>query len=345
MIDIFKTGNAFEVTTMAAALEKIPYKQSRIRDLKLFAEKPIATTTFLIEERDGMLSIIETSPRGAAGKAVGNAKGRVRPFTTTHLSRTAKVMADEVQGVRMFGSENAVLTIEQKRNEKLALIQAMHEQTWEYHRVGAMVGKVLDADGTTVLLDVYSAFGVTQQTHNYDFTDATADMRYETEQVLDLIDDELGGSGYDSVIVFCGGTFYDRLIKHKFIQDYLKQIAASGDASLIADQRQGFSLAGVRFERARRWKVKNADGTLISMIAATEAYAVPIGVTDQDGPMFRGYFAPQPFLETVNRLNPPLVVKAHVDPMDKFIEMEGVSCPAYINTRPRSVIKLTGTFS
>jgi hypothetical protein len=57
--------------------------------------------------------------------------------------------------------------------------------------------------------------------------------------------------------------------------------------------------------------------------------------------MFIGRFAPQPFFDCVNRLNPPLVVKADADPKGKWIDMEGVSCPLYLNTRPRAVIQLT----
>lgn len=337
MLDIFN-ADAFSVTTLTAALMKQPYRPLRIGEMRLFDEQPIATTAVAIEAAEGQLSLIATSARGSAGDFAADSKRKIYSFTANHLRRNAKVMADEVQGVRVFGTENALATIEAKRDAKLELLRAMHEQTFEYHRVGALLGKVLDADGTTVLLDTFAAFGVTQQTHDFVLTNATLDVRSECEGVADQIDDELGASLYDHIHVFCGGTFYDTLIKHKFVQDVLK---AQLGARMLDDLRAGFTIGGLTFERARRWKVKTPTGTTIDMIPTNEAYAFPVGVTTTDGPMFIGRFAPQPFFDTVNSLNPPIVVKAILDPAEQFIDLLGVSCPLYLNTRPRAVIKLT----
>lgn len=339
MLDIF-SNDAFSVTSLAAAIKKIPYKPSRLGPggLNLFDEKPIATTAIGIEYQDGQLSLISASARGSAGDLIADAKRKLYSFNAQHLRRNAKVMADEVQGVRVFGSEDQTQTIEQKRDEKLAILQAMHEVTWEYHRVGALIGTVLDADGSTTLLDVYGAFGLTQQTYDFPLTTATTDIRACGEAVADLIDDDLGATTYDHLHVFCGGTFYDALIQHKFVQDALK---AQLGQRLFQDLRSGFSIGPLTFERAKRWRVKNAAGSTIDMIGANVAYAFPVGANTPEGPMFIGRFAPQPFLDTVNRLNPPLVVKAVQDPADQFIDLIGISCPLYLNTRPRSVVKIT----
>jgi hypothetical protein len=204
--------------------------------------------------------------------------------------------------------------------------------------VGALTGKVLDADGTTELLNLFTEFGVVQQTHDFNFGNANLDVRAECEGVGDKIDDELGASTYNSIHVFCGGTFYDTMIKHKFVQDVLK---AQLGARMLDDLRSGFKIGPLTFERARRWRVKSPSGAMIDMIPTDVAYAFPVGAFTTEGPLFIGRFAPQPFFDTVNRLNPPLVVKAELDPKQRWIDMEGVSCPLYLNTRPRTVIKLT----
>lgn len=343
MLDIFNS-DAFSLTSLAAAIKKIPYKPQRLGPggLALFDERPIATTSISIESVNGLLSLIGASARGSAGDIVGDAKRTMIPFTAQHLVRNAKVMADEVQGVRVFGTEDMNQTVEAKVAEKLATIQAMHEVTWEYHRVGALIGSVLDADGSTVLLDVYSKFGVSQQTADFELTDDGLDVRQACEGVADLIDDELGGSTYDRLHVFCGADFYDDLIAHPFVQAILRaQLAQQGNDRALTDLRGGFTIGPLTFERAKRWKIKNANGDTITMIAADVAYAFPIGAASADGPMFIGRFAPQPFFDTVNRLNPPLVVNAVPDPHKQFIELKGISCPLYLNTRPRAVVKLT----
>lgn len=341
MLDIFNS-DGFSITALTAAVTKVPYKPARLGELGLFDEKPISTTSVAIEQQDGQLSLIGDSPRGSAGDLIVDKKRSLVSFTARHLARNAKVMADEVQGVRAFGSENAMLSVEQKRDEKLAILRAMHEVTWEYHRVGALTGSVLDADGSTVLLDVHAAFGVSQQVSDFALTNASLDVREQCELVADKIDEELGGSTYERVHVFCGGTFYDTLIKHAYVSAVLKASGAAAALTLLQDLRKGFSIGPLTFERAKRWKVKNpATGALIDMINTDVAYAFPVGAMTPEGPLFIGRFAPQPYFDTVNRLNPPLVVKAELDPKQRFIDLEGVSCPLYLNTRPRAVIKLT----
>lgn len=339
MLDVFNS-NAFTMTSLAATLQKLPYKPSRLGPggLNLFDERPINTTSIAIESRDGQLSLINATARGSAGDLVGDSKRALVSFAANHLRRNAKVMADEVQGVRLFGTEDQTLTIDAKIAEKLAIIKAMHEVTWEFHRMGAITGTVLDADGSTVLLNLFTEFGVAQNTYDFVLSNANLDVRLGCELVADKIDDELGASSYDEIRVLCGGGFYDAMIGHAYVQAALT--AQNGERKLD-DLRQGFKIGPLVFERAKRWVVKNSAGTNVSLIGDNVAYAVPVGVVTPDGNPFIGRFAPQPFLDTVNRLNPPLVVKAVADPADQYIELLGISCPLYINTRPRMVVKLT----
>lgn len=342
MQDVFNS-DAFSEISLAAAIKKIPYKPTRLGPggLALFDERPVATTAIAVEEVSGQLSLISASPRGATGDVLINSKAKLRTFAAQHLSRNAKVMADEVQGVRVFGSEDQTLTVEMKVAEKLTYLQAMHEVTWEYHRVGALLGSVLDADGSTVLLDVNTAFGVTQSSQDFAFTTSTTDIRSLCEAVADLIDDELGGVTYEHIHAFVGGDFYDAMIKHKYVQDALKAQTLAGAAKVLEDLRNGFTIGPITFERAKRWKCSDASGNSRLFIPVDVGYAFPVGASTPEGPMFIGRFAPQPFLDCVNRLCPPLVVKPEIDPKQRFVEMTGVSCPLYLNTRPKAVIKLT----
>lgn len=342
MQDVFNS-DAFSEVNIAAAIKKIPYKPMRLGPggLSLFDEKPISTTAVAIEEASGQLSLIGSSPRGAAGDVLVDTKRKLRTFSAQHLSRNAKVMADEVQGVRAFGTDDQEVAVDMKLNEKLATLQAMHEVTWEYHRVGALIGKVLDADGASVLLDVYDAFGVTQSVQDFAFTTSTTDIRSLCDAVADLIDDELGAVGYDHVHAVVGGDFYDALIKHKYVQDALKAQTLAGAAKVLEDLRNGFTIGAITFERAKRWKCVDAAGNSRLFVSTDVGYAFPVGATTPNGPMFIGRYAPQPFLDCVNRLCPPLVVKPEIDPKQRFVELTGVSCPLYLNTRPKAVIKLT----
>jgi hypothetical protein len=145
-------------------LKKIPYKPSRLGPggLALFDERPIATLSIAIEEVNGQLSLIGASPRGSAGDILDRRKRKLRSFVAQHLSRNAKVMADEVQGVRVFGSEDETQTIEHEGGREAgdppvdARGHVGVPPRGRAHRQRARRGR------STSLLDVYTAFGVTQ---------------------------------------------------------------------------------------------------------------------------------------------------------------------------------------
>jgi hypothetical protein len=119
MLDIFRS-DAFSVTSLTAAILKAPYKPGRIGTLGLFRESGMTTTTAVVEEKDGFLELIETSQRGAPAKSLGNQKRTAKSFVASHLERESKIMADEVQGVRAFGSEDAHADVQAIVDEKMA---------------------------------------------------------------------------------------------------------------------------------------------------------------------------------------------------------------------------------
>lgn len=72
------------------------------------------------------------------------------PFNTIHLPARSTIRADEVRGLRQFGSESeleSVQTMVQKRQIKH---RRQLDATIEYHRIGAIKGQILDADGRGV---------------------------------------------------------------------------------------------------------------------------------------------------------------------------------------------------
>ena len=81
-------------------------------------------------------------------------------------------MAEEVQGVRAFGSETATQTVQGQVMERGAIHSQSLEATHEYSRIGAVKGIVTYADGST--LNLFTEFGVSQLTEiAWDLTNKT----------------------------------------------------------------------------------------------------------------------------------------------------------------------------
>ncbi len=286
-----------------------------------------------IEERDGQLSLIPTSPRGGEADTIGADARRMRAFTVPHLARESTILADSIQGVRAFGTESTEEMVQTVVNQRLATLRAMHEVTLEYLRMGAVKGLILDASGST-LYNLYTEFGVEQKTVDFDFADPTLAIRAKCKGVLRLIEDELGASVYRQARALCSESFFDALIDHPNVVETFKY--REGEA-LRQDIRRGFLYGGIVWEEYRG-KVGSTD-----FITDGEAYCFPEDAMVEGGSLFQTYFAPADFEETVNRIGLPLYAKQAPDPsgLNRFRLLHTQSNPLPLCLRPAAVVKLT----
>ena len=326
MVDPF-TPNAFSLNTLTAMMNNLPYAPGRIGQLGWFDEAGISTLTAILEEQDGVLSIVAPSPRNAPGQplaAVG--ARRVRPFAIPHLPQTDAIYADEVQGVRAFGSENQAEVLQTKIVEKLTQMRANIDYTSEYHRLLAVQGTYIDVNGDSKSL--FTEFGVSQQTQSMALSaSASSKAREKAYLVLEAIESALDGLPFSGVRVLCSPGFWKALIEDKDAKDtYLNTQMAS---SLRNDPRMAFDWNGLTWERYR--------GTTLAKITDDCAYAVPEGVPG----LFLTRFAPANYIETVNTIGLPYYSKGVPMEMGKGLKMEAQSNPLNICTRPRAVVKLT----
>src|SRR5687768_6202977 len=162
-------NDAFSFVSLTGALENLPVVPTMVGDLNLFTEVPITTTIESFEEKGGQIFLIPSQARGAANRVVATRPRKMRNFNVPHYPLEAAVLADDLTGVRMFGSEVDQETLDNLINEKLTICKQSHALTEEYSRVGAVQGIVYDADGTTEIYNFFDEFGVTEQTESFDF--------------------------------------------------------------------------------------------------------------------------------------------------------------------------------
>ena len=330
-MDVFK-DDAFSLRSLTASINKLPMKPGRLGQLGLFTERGITTTTVQIEEKSGTLSLIQTSPRGEPGDTIGRDKRKLRALNVPHLQREGQINADEVQGIRRFGTESDVETVQGLVNDRMSVLRAMHEVTLEHLRMGALKGLILDADLSTIY-NLFTEFGVTQDTVAFDFSDVDLDVRNVCTHVLRTMEDNLGAATYTGARALCSSDFFDGLIGHSQVKESFKY--QEGQV-LRTDLRRGFTFGGITFEEYRG----KVGSTLF--IAQGEAYCFPEGAMVEDGPLFQTYFAPADFEETVNTLGLPFYAKQAPDrDFNRFTKLHTQSNPLPLCLRPDAVIKLT----
>lgn len=328
-LDIFN-NDAFSVQSLTAAINQAPDGQSVPTLLdSLYAEEGIITTAVSIERDGDSLALVPAGTRGAVADLTVGEKRDMLDFSTIQLATSATVLADEVQNVRAFGKESEVETVLNLVNKRAQKMRRRIESTITYHRVGAITGKVFDANGTKVLLDVHSRFGIVQQEVNFDLATSTSNVMQKIRDAKRKAEDALGDSGMiTGWIAVCGRTWYDALISHQKVE---KAFERWNDGQFMRqDNRVDFAFGGVNFKEFYG-KVGNID-----FIGMNDAYLIPMGVAD----MFISRFAPADYMETVNTLGLPFYVKHELLRMDKGVELEAQSNPLNLCTRPKAIIRL-----
>lgn len=321
-------SDIFSLSSLTAAINEQQYAPRRLGEMGVFQAEGIRTTSLVIEKSGHQLGLVESRSRGAPANVVGGDKRTGVTFSCAHLPTTATISADEVQGVREFDSEDNLQAVQNEVNKRLAKMAKRLDVTHEYHRVGAVKGKVLDADGT-VLVDLFQAFGITQKTVSMALGTSTTDVQGKCLDILELIEDGLGDLFFSGGRVLCGKSFWKQLVTHKMVRE---AYARHQDGSqLRGDLREEFAFGGLIFERYRG----SVGGT--AFVADGEAYAMPMGVDD----LFISRFAPADYMDAVNTLGLPLYSSSELLPHGKGVSLEAQSNPAHLNTRPQSCIKLT----
>lgn len=327
-LDIFN-GDAFSLQSLTKAINDVPFQPTRIGSLGLFSEESINTTAVSIERLGQTLSLVPVSARGSVPPANRDEKRSLFDIRTVRLAQRDELFADEIQNVRAFGSETELEAIQTKVNRKLQKMRRNTDVTMEYQRIGALKGQVLDSDGSTVLLDCYSLFGLTKQTHDLKLDVDTTKVKLEVIAAKRKVENALGAKQYTGLRVFCSASFFDALVGHPAVTKAY-DLWLEGQF-LREDQRGGFPFVGVQWEEYRG-KVSGVD-----FIPDGKAIMVPEGVAD----MFVTNFAPADYNETVNTNGLPYYARQEAKPMNRGIDLEAQTQTISINTQPDAVIELT----
>ena len=188
ILDIFNQ-DAFSVTSLTKAVNDMPFVPGQVGALGVFEEEGIDTLTVAIESQDGDLSLVAPTPRGGPGEVTADSKRKIRVFRVPHYQRDDAVMADEVQGVRAFGTSSTRETVTHKVNTRMARHVRALDATLEHQRIGALKGVVLDKNGN-VIEDLYQRFDIARPAPvALGLDNANTKLREKVFDVLQSIED------------------------------------------------------------------------------------------------------------------------------------------------------------
>lgn len=329
MLDVF-SDNAFSLTELTAAVNAQPFVPGQVGNLGIYQWDGVYTTDLVIEEQKGVLTLVAPSPRGGPGETIPKEGRKIRKLMIPHLQRDDAVMAEEVQGVRAFGTENQVESVLDRVVERSMIHFRDFDATREHMMVGGIKGVVLDKNGS-VIHNLFNEFNVAAPDPVYfNLDDATPEsgvLRDTCDTIIETIEDELGAGTYDHIHAICGRQAYKKLFRHpEVIDSYLNTVEA---AFLRQGLPRTFPFGDITFERYR------TGSGLASFIDDDEIRFFPVGTSG----LFLGRFAPADYNETVNTKGLPRYAKVIEMRNGKGYDLEVQSNPIVVCTRPRVLIK------
>lgn len=335
-MDIFNS-DAFSMVSLTEALNEQEFQPSFLRNRGIFTPKRVRTETVAIESKAGVLSLIPTSPRGAAPESSSAGKRTLRDFRTVRIAKSDRITASELANIRAFGSETELMQVQAEVADRLngpAGLMRDIELTWENMMLGAIQGQVVDADGS-VIEDYFDAFGVTQDAEiDFDLDNASpasGAVRKKCNQVVRQMMKAAAGAwvpGRTMVEAVVGDAFWDDLVAHPEVREtYLGTQQAADLRNDVGMAYEQFVYGGIRWINYRG----TDDGSTVA-VGTDKAKFYPVNAPGA----FLMAYSPGEFFDTINL--PGQDVYSLVIPDQKrnaFVDVEVYSYPLPIATRPK----------
>ena len=325
----------FDLVTLTAMINNQPFVPGQLGALGIFDEEGVSTTTIKIEEQDGSLSIIEPSARGGPGQTVDDDDRRTITFDIDHYEINDAVNAEEVQGVRMFGSSDQAETVRNRVEGKQAKHARSFDTTLEHQRVGAIKGVVVSGKGK-VLHNLYDRFDIAVPAPIVLGLGAqVAGIAGKIKgDVVHLIEDELDAT-YGHIHATAGRGFMAALWDQKEIRE---TFLADNQGYFLRDGAPDVIRAGsITFERYKTGRKAKAANLNSGFIADNEARVFPVGVPD----LFLTRFAPADLEETVNTIGLPRYTRQYPKLNGKGRHLDSQMNAISLCTQPKVLRTLT----
>ena len=323
----------YNLVTLTAAINKLPNRYGRLEELGLFPFQGITTRSAVVEEFQGTLSLIPTQQWGGPSAVNKQGKRTVRSFAVPHMPFDDTILAADVQDIRQFGTEGTATPVAQKVTEVLQGMKDKIDQTLEFRRFGALKGVILDADGSSVIYNLYNEFGITQKTVDFVLGTAGTDVRNKCAEVKRWIEDHLSGERMTGVRVIVSPEFYDKLVSHATVKAAFSSWQAAQER-LGGDMRNGFTYGGLIFEEYRA-STSDPLGNNVRYIAAGDGHAFPEGTSTT----FQTWAAPADFVETVNTIGVPYYAKIAPQKFERGYDIHTQSNVLPICKRPEVLVR------
>lgn len=290
-MDVFKQ-DAFSAISLTEAVRRAQTIPGLIGSLGLFTPVPVRTRTVAVEQKASTLRIVQTSEPGAPRTRRSNDKASIIDLRVRRIEEASTITAESLQGIRAFGSETELKTLQMEVAERQQMVIDDLSATVERLRLSCINGILVDADDT-VIYNYYTTFGFTAASEiAFNWASRTAVKKFIAENVTRPIIRAMGGIVAPGmrIVALCGDEFFDNL-----------QENAEYRATYLQTERASELLKNTVFQSIEAWGItwinyRGTDDNSTVAIPTTKVRFFPVGVRG----LFQEAFAPAPTFDLVN---------------------------------------------
>lgn len=341
--------NANRTTDYTGVIERLPNQHSFIKNMGLFRTQGTSQLSVTFDEIFRKRAISKSTKRG--GKATyGSDRGsKTHSLVLPHWKYMDDVTSADVQSYREVGTADQTKAVATAVNEKIVDLRGTVDELHEYLQFSAMTGITKDADGGE-LFNAFTEFSVTQDTADFEFSNADLDIDGAFDDLLNLIQENKSTTAA-GVDIFVDRGWYKALKNNDKFRETFKHYRGDQNPDMLRGDHNTFYQFGVVgmlslyegsvriFNYNPEFLVEAADGTFSAtkILSANEGIAIPRAA---DG-MFRGWYGPSDNLSGANSQGKEMFAEVYRDPRDKFVEVGTETSPLFINVDPAATVKLT----
>ena len=370
MIDIFN-DDAFSAVSMTKAINIMPYYPTMLGMMNLFNDRTdgvgdstarfaatmangIDTDTAIVYRKDGQLMLLPTEARGTMPTYNQPDPVGARSFKVPYIPKNDGLFWDAIIGKRIYGQPNNMgiggssqETVAMAIDRTLEKIWKEHLLTWEWHRLGAIKGVILDADGQQVVYDLFREFQIEGNGAGNGFiakqVTYTADLGATCEEIVAHIGDAMGSTLAGPIKCLVGSDFFTKVSSDPTINTQFERWR-DGEHLRTSYQNQtyqsmmppGWVYKGVEFCRYRGSLTDQTTGVKQPYIANNKGHAFPTQ-TDR----FCRFNAPGTVRDAVATNGLPIYVEREPKRFNQGIDFHTQSNPLMMCAQPEILVELT----
>ncbi len=333
-------GDAFTQASMIRGLDRRPYVPNMLDSVIGFEPVRATTDTVYVISRKRYVNLIRSSLRGAPIEMATPDDKDARPLRIPRFAKGDKLFSHELANIMPMEDETETDRAAAEVAKKQEKLIGDAEATFEFQRLGALNGIVLDTDGST-LVNFWTEFGITPPSDidltldNAALTIGELRSAIATNVVMPIA--RASGAGNDPrfrVRALCGDAFWFALTGHPAIEKTYQNQAASAELRK-ENLWDVFTFAGVDWYHYRG----TDDGSTIA-ISTNKAKVFAVGVPGMwqhvMGPMNES----MPLVGQPGRRYYPFLEKDKSDKM-QWVQPEIYAYPLFVNARPDLVLTVT----